>query len=312
VSECRSKCIVEKQLAACGLLAVIVSAGATLGPALSAPQDAAIPNLAAVGYGWFAVGDDFLPPPSGAGPVAYDPTHPYQSNASGLQSTYRVADLSNPILQPWVIEQLKKANDRVLSGKVPFNARERCWPAGVPGFEVYTLLRPIYFLQGPKEVLIINEGDYQVRHVYLNVPHSANPKPSWYGESVGHYENGDTLVVDTIGMNDKTYVDNYLTPHTTQLHVVERFKLTEGAKDKQPPVSTAEDVERFKLTADSKMLQVLVTVEDPGAFNAVWSAVQIYRQVFQGDWDEPVCAENDFSYFNYEVAPIPHADKPGF
>ena len=70
--------------------------------------------------------------------------------------------------------------------------------------------------------------DFQLRRVYLNEPHSANPKPSWYGESVGHYENGDTLVVDTIGMNDRTYVDNYRTPHTTQLHVVERFKLVDG------------------------------------------------------------------------------------
>jgi hypothetical protein len=48
------------------------------------------------------------------------------------------------------------------------------------------------------------------------VPHSANPKPSWYGESVGHYE-GDTLVVDTIGLNDKTFIDNYRTPHTEKL-----------------------------------------------------------------------------------------------
>ena len=299
-----------------GLVAAIMSAGAVLWPASTTAQDAAkaavIPNLASVGYGWFPIGDDFFPPPSGPGPVVSDPSHRYQSNASGLQSSYRVADVSNPILQPWAVEQLKKANDGVLSGKVPFNARERCWPAGVPGFEVFTLLRPIYFLQTPKEVLIVNEGDYQVRHVYLNVPHSANPDPSWYGESVGHYENGDTLVVDTIGMNDKTYVDNYLTPHTAQLHVVERFKLTAGVRDKQPPTSTAEDVERFKLNADSKMLEVLVTVDDPGAFKTVWSAVQIYRQVFQGAWDEPICAENGFSYFSYEVVPIPHADKPDF
>jgi len=60
----------------------------------------------------------------------------------------------------------------------------------------------------------ISEHDQQIRHIYMNVPHSKNLKPSWYGESVGHYE-GDTLVVDTIGLNDKTFVDNYRTPHTT-------------------------------------------------------------------------------------------------
>src|SRR5262245_4622232 len=83
-------------------------------------------------------GDDFLPPESGPGPVLADPAHPYVPNDegrnTGVQPTYRIADLSNPILQPWAREQMKQANDEVLAGKVPFIARERCWPAGVPGF----------------------------------------------------------------------------------------------------------------------------------------------------------------------------------
>ena len=68
---------------------------------------------------------------------------------------------------------------------------------------------------------MIHSGNEEVRRIHLDVPHSANPKPSWYGESVGHYE-GDTLVVDTIGLNDKTFIDNYRTPHTEKLHVGER------------------------------------------------------------------------------------------
>jgi hypothetical protein len=60
-----------------------------------------------------------------------------------------------------------------------------------------------------REVVLINLGDTQVRHVYMNVPHLANPKLSWYGDSVGHYE-GDELVVDTVGFNDKTFVDGHL------------------------------------------------------------------------------------------------------
>src|SRR5215470_3964256 len=272
------------------LRACLVCAGAAFAAPSAAAQDTAIPSLSAVGSGWLEVGDDFLPPPSGPGPVLADPAHPYHSNISGLQPTYRVADLSNPILQSWVVERLRKTNERVLSGKVPFQAHERCWPTSVPGFEVFSLIRPIYFLQGPKEVVIINEGNFEVRHVYLNVPHSKNPKLSWYGESIGHYENGDTLVVDTIGMNDKSYVDNYLTPHSSALHVVERFKLTEGGKT----------------------LEVLVTADDPGAFTAPWSARQIYRSRFQGNWDEDVCAENNESYFHYEMRPIPRSDKPDF
>jgi len=281
---------------------------------IEAAQDSAnVPDLGSAGYGWFSVGDDLLPPPSGAGPVVSDPAHPYQSNTSGKQPTHRIADLNNPSLQPWVIDQLKRTNDRTLSGRAPFNARERCWPAGVPGLDVFTLLRPVYFLQTPTKVVIINEGDNQVRHVYLNVPHSKNPKPSWYGESVGHYENGDTLVVDTIGMNDKTYIDNYLTPHTTKLHVVERFKLSDGGSD-HPSATTAEDVPRFKPTEGGKKLEVSITVDDPGAFTRVWSGVQIYRMEFQGSWDEAICAENNGPHFAYEdeVVPIPQAQKPDF
>jgi hypothetical protein len=86
----------------------------------------------------------------------------------------------------------------------------------VPQFLIYGGDEPLYFAQTPKETLIINQADTQVRHVYMNVPHSAQPKISWYGESVGHYE-GDELVVDTIGLNDTSTLDNYGTPHTTQL-----------------------------------------------------------------------------------------------
>jgi hypothetical protein len=254
------------------------------------PRADGIPNFAAAGYGWFEDGDDFLPPVSGPGPVFSDPRHPYHSNQSGVQPTYRVADLSNPTLKPWVKEALQKANERALSGRVPFNPRERCWPAGVPAFEVYTRVRPVYFVQGAKDVLIINEGDAQVRHVYLNVPHTKNPKPSWYGESVGHYEGGDTLVVDTIGISDKTFVDNYLTPHTDALHVVERFTLGH----------------------DGRTLSVAVMVDDLGAFTTKWSARQVYHLEFQGPWDESPCADNNTNYFGFDVSPLPEAKRADF
>src|SRR5215470_836905 len=233
-------------------------------------------------------GDDYLPPPSGPGPVMSEKGRPYVPNGAGRQPTYRVADLSNPILKPWAIEQMKKANENVLAGKVPFITRERCWPAGVPGFTVYTRVQPIYFLQSPKLVVILNELNAQFRNVYLDVPHSARVTPSWYGESVGHYE-GEELVVDTIGLNDKTFVDNYRTPHTDQIHVVERFKLIEGGKT----------------------LQGIVNVDDPGTFNTPWSATQRWRRVDR-PMTEQICAENNTHFFNYEVVPIPQAAKADF
>jgi hypothetical protein len=271
----------------------LACAVAALRRALAEPN-AAIPNFAPDSVtGWLkGPGDEFLPPAVGPGPVRSDPARPYVSNAVARQETVKIADLTNPILQPWVVEQMKRANDEVLAGKVGFTARSRCWPHGVPGFLLYPV-HPIFFIQTPKEVLMTWGQDFQLRRVYLDVPHSANPKPSWYGESVGHYENGDTLVVDTIGQNDKTFVDNYRTPHTTQLHVVERYKLIDGGET----------------------LEVNVRVEDPGAFTMPWNAVQRYRRDHRPaevPLHEMVCAENNGDHFGQGLYPIPQADKADF
>src|SRR5260370_41792571 len=120
--------------------------------------------------------DDFLPPPSGPGPVTYDKAHPYVPNGQG-QPTYRVADLTNPILKPWLIERMRKANEEVLAGKVPFIARERCWPAGVPGLDIYNRGQPVHFIQTPKMAVDINDLYAQMRHIYTDVPHSEPVTP---------------------------------------------------------------------------------------------------------------------------------------
>src|SRR5205807_3345393 len=116
------------------------------------------------------------------------------------------------------------------------------------------MTRPMYIVQGPREVVMILTSFNDVRRVYLNDKHLENARPSWYGDSIGHYE-GDTLVVDTIGMNDRTVVDGFDTPHTAQLHVVERWRLTEGGQ----------------------ILEANVHVEDPGTFTMPWNAIQRYR-----------------------------------
>jgi hypothetical protein len=255
-----------------------------------------IPNFApAAKTGWVldhAVGvDDLLPPPAGGpGPVTFDKAHPYVPNGFGAPPTYRVADLTNPILQPWTIPSMKKANDEVLAGRVPFRARERCWPVGVPGFNAYSLVEPFFFYQTPEKVVVINQGGPEIRRIYLNVTHSKEVKPSWYGESVGHYENGDTLVIDTIGISPKSYVDNYRTPHTDELHVVERWKLA----------------------PDGRTVDVSIFVEDPGAFTLPWSAVQRWRRVENAQLVPVACNENNVDFFSQGLVPLPEAAKPDF
>src|SRR5258708_34604562 len=67
------------------------------------------------------------------------------------------------------------------------------------------------------------QRDHMVRRVFLTDKHSKNLTPSWFGESIGHYENGDTLGVDTIGLSTKnSYIDNFRTPHTEKLQMVAR------------------------------------------------------------------------------------------
>ena len=86
--------------------------------------------------------------------------------------------------------------------------------------------RHVQLLQQGDEVVILYEQDQQVRHVRLNAQHPGRVTPTWWGNSVGHYE-GDTLVVDTVGIKvgPVSMVDIYGTPFTDALHVVERYRL---------------------------------------------------------------------------------------
>jgi len=275
--------------------------------AADAPPDFA-PNAS---VGWISAGVRLLPPPSGPGPVGPARGRPQISNNEvrerDAQALFPMGDPDAPILQPWASQKLRERNERVLAGKPGFSLQASCWPAGVTGFLLYAV-QPVYFVQTPKEVVMIWQADHQVRHVYLNVAHSANPRPSWFGESVGHYE-GDTLVVDTIGVTTRAFVDMYETPHTEQMHTVERFRMTDNG---------------LRMDVD-------LHVEDPGAFTTPWNAIQRYRRVEPGVAEnnqpfnplssagsagpmlESSCAENPNSLFGAEGAlPIPQAERRDF
>jgi len=152
----------------------------------------------------------------------------------------------------WVAEELAAEKD----GIVPLesNALALRFTTLRPGPDL-AMQRPeqqeaqAELLQTPSQVTIIHPVDQQVRRIYLDVPHSRNPGHTWYGESVGHYEGGDTLVVDTIGMNDKTQTDRFGTPHSDQMHVVERYRVA----------------------GDHRTLEVQFTVDDPTAFTRAWT-----------------------------------------
>jgi len=219
-------------------------------------------------------------------------------------------DYTNPILKPEAAEVVKQHGELGLKGIGDPNPRIQCWPAGVPF--VFTN-GPTQLLQQPDRVTILYSYDHQVRRVPLTRQHPAKVTPSWYGDSVGHYE-GDTLVIDTVGFKVGKYsmVDWYGTPHTEALHVVERYRLLdpEAAKDGFDRDAKQHNAAMGKANAQGKYLQLQFTVEDKGVFTTPWTATMTYR-VSPNEWDEQACAENTQWYPGQE-ADVPRADKPDF
>lgn len=261
-------------------------------PAL-APAQTSVPDFSGLWTRKWVTPSTYDAPDSGPGPVMIDSTQPHHGHREGVaglpdvDSNAWVADYNNPILQPEARAVVKRITEQELAGHPHVEHQTLCMPSGVP--EILNLRDNMQMLPSPsgKDITIIYWRDHQVRHVYLDVPHSANPPKTWYGESVGHYE-GDTLVIDTIGLNDKTDTDRFGTPHSDQMHVLERYRLT----------------------ADRQSLEVRFTVEDAKFFTTAWSGRADYRRDTRGI-RELICAENNRSDIG-DQPPIPTAAKPDF
>jgi hypothetical protein len=280
-----------------GFLAVTLIPSFSVG----ARAENSIPQLGSRDSGWSANFWDFQlePPPGSAhGPMKTDPKYPYVSQCQNggclVDRDFQppMVNTKDPILKPWAAEHMQATNEEVLSGKmaIPFTSQSRCWPGGVPGQLLF--LQPMYFLQTPNVVWIIWERDHFARRIYLTDKHSENVKPSWFGESIGHYEGGDTLVVDTIGLAGGRwhYIDSFRTPHTDKLHVVERFTMSK----------------------DGRTLTAIVTVEDPDTFNGPLTLKQTWRKNAV-PMLEMVCAEDaGEDHFDQNLHPIPRADAADF
>jgi hypothetical protein len=222
-----------------------------------------------------------------------------------------VGDYTNPILKPEAAEVVKKHGELERNGIGAPTPRNQCWPGGPPFVFTATAMQ---LVQTANQVIILYEGDHQVRHVRRNQSHPAQVTPSWNGDSVGHYE-GDTLVIDTVGIKVGPYamVDWYGTPHTEALHVVERYRLLDPEAGKEGFDRDAkEHLPRGKgPNAQGKFLQLRFTVEDKGVFTTPWTATMTYRTEDSEEWEELVCAEN-IQLHPGKNADVPRADKPDF
>jgi hypothetical protein len=230
-----------------------------------------------------------------------------------------VGDYANPILQPAAAEIVKKKAEMSLAGAGYPSPRNQCWPEGVPFIFTNSAVQ---LLQQPDKITMLYDEDHEVRRVRMDAPHPAQVTPSWYGDSVGHYE-GDTLVIDTVGFKIGPFsaVDQYGTPFTAALHVLERYRLIDdeaaraawersGAENSRPGQGIGEGWAPNPRDK-GKGLQLQFTVDDKDVFTTPWSATKTYRRVLR-DWPEQVCAENPHKYGTEKDPAVPSADKPDF
>jgi len=274
-------------------VACLVGISAAIVSAYAADQSA-IPDIAGV---WGRNTLEYGQPASGPGPI----------KNIGIRMT--AGDYNNPILKPWAAEIVKKMGEISKTGDAFPTAHNQCWPEPPP----YIFgNRETQILQLRDRVLLIYSHGPQTRTIRLN---SAHPKvtPSWYGDSIGHYEGG-TLVVDTVGIKvaPLSTVDRYGTPHTDALHVVERYSLIDpnsSTAEARPAAggfgrTEADDV--IDRTYKGKALQIAFTVEDPGTFNMPWSGIVVARRA-KDSLMEDVCAEQTHDYITGKDTPVPQS-----
>jgi hypothetical protein len=197
-----------------------------------------------------------------AGPSGPAPRMP--DGKVDLQGVWTPANFSNtggPFdLQPWAAALMKERRDN-LSKDDPEGF---CLPAGVPRISPF----PQKTVQTPALLVILEEGNvHSYRQIFLDGRGHSGQDQLWMGDSIGKWD-GDTLVVDTVGFNDKTWITGQGVPHTDKLHVVERYS-----------------------RPDLGHLQIDITVEDPGAFTKPHSFQRIYNLMENTDLLEYVCDE---------------------
>ena len=144
------------------------------------------------------------------------------------------------------------------------STQARCLPPGMP--DMMYEFGPMQYLETPGQITVLRQEFWFFRIVHLGAKHPADPDPSFMGDSVGHWE-GDTLVVDTIGLTEKTGV-RFVIPHSEDLHIVERFSLT--------PQGTMED---------------RMTIDDPQVFTHPWSMAMTYHRL-KTPLQEYICENN--------------------
>ena len=228
---------------------------------------------------------------------------PYFTGRSVITDGY-----DNEYLKPWVVELLERDQLVTSSGRTLVTPHSICYPESIP--YVYGGTQ-VHIIQTPDEITIIYGDQGQWRTIYMNVPHSDPVVPSWWGESVGHFE-GDTLVIDTVGLavNPQSgSMGRYGTPHSDRLHLVERWRFLRDGETSTAPPPRNDSFDADAVIEGGKHLRLTFTLDDPIAYRKPWSVTLDYYGL-SSRIREYGCAEN--SRF-WDLTPLlPTAVIPDF
>jgi len=231
-----------------------------------------------------------------------------------------VGDFRNPILTLEAAAVVKQKGDLAVAGKGFPNAQDQCRPIAPP----FTFAMQLGFEMLPAtggNIAILYDQNMNVRHIRINGTHPAHLVPSTMGDSVGHWE-GDVLVIDTVGVKTDAFtsVDRFGTPQSEAMHVVERYRLIDGAlataqidkyETSEGTVGGGGRLAGYNPDTSLKGLQLEVTMDDPKVFVTPLTARVTYRRV-TSEWQESVCADNPVDHYEGEWIGLPKADHPDF
>ena len=196
-------------------------------------------------------------PPSGPAPLTADG----KPDPSGVWWSPQTVDPGKPEWLPQaaaIAKQRGDANNRE-------SPQAHCQPPAV------TRLGPLYSLSLSRELMTETSDDAfpGVRVIYIGHQHPADPNPAWYGHNVGRWE-GDTLVVDRVGFDERVWLDQGAHPHSDKLHIVERYH-----------------------RVDLGHLETEVTVEDPGVLAKPYTMKRVSELAAGIEISEFICTENE-------------------
>jgi hypothetical protein len=202
--------------------------------------------------------------------------NPPGSNRGFTNFTFTDPKTDPPALTAWGEARFKEAKD---SNGGTYTLDEtndpvltRCYPPGVP--RVYFHPYPFEVVRTPKQTLLIYEYDHWMRRVHTDGrPLPKDPDLLWMGTSVGRWENDTTFVVETVGFNDKTWLDRLGHAHSDELKVTERFR-----------------------RVDRDHLQLDITMDDPKALAKPWNATFYYELRPQWELGEISCSGDYLAY----------------